>query len=218
MGETGVDGVAHRVEAVLFDFGLVLSGPPDPAAWARMREVTGLDEAALHAGYWAFRHDYDRGALIGPAYWRAVGEHAGVALDGAQIAALIAADTDLWTDMNQPMVDWALRLQAAGIRTGILSNIGDSIAEGICAKLDWLGGFDHCTWSHAWLMAKPEPAIYLRTAEALRTPPGAILFVDDREDNIAAAVAVGMQAIRYTGHAAFELEMRARGLGWLLDV
>jgi FMN phosphatase YigB (HAD superfamily) len=45
-----------------------------------------------------------------------------------------------------------------------------------------------------------------------------ILFIDDREDNIAAAEAVGMQAIRYTDHAAFEAAMRGRGLGWLLDI
>jgi putative hydrolase of the HAD superfamily len=116
------------------------------------------------------------------------------------------------------MVEWAARLQAAGVRTGILSNIGDAIAEGICAKLPWLAAFDHCTWSHALGMAKPERAIYTQTAEALRTAPEHILFIDDRADNIAAAHEVGMQAIQYSNHLAFEHEMRERGLAWLLDV
>jgi putative hydrolase of the HAD superfamily len=209
---------APQIEAVLFDFGLVLSGPPDPAAWARMREITGLDEDSLHAGYWAHRNAYDRGALTGPAYWQAVAAHAGAHFEPAQLQELIAADTELWTQMNLPMVEWADRLQRAGIRTGILSNIGDSIAEGISAKLSWLSGFDHLTWSHALFMAKPEPAIYLKTAEALKTPPANILFVDDREENIAAAIAVGMQAIQYTTHTAFEREMHLRGLGWLLEI
>ena len=208
---------ANQIDAVLFDYGLVLSGPPDPAAWAAMRAVTGLDEAGLHAAYWAYRHDYDRGALTGPAYWHAVAAHAGVTLDAAQVAALLDADTDLWTQLNLPMVEWAARLQRAGIRTGILSNIGDSIAEGIVARLPWLSGFDHCTWSHALRMAKPEAAIYLKTAEALNTPPAQILFLDDREDNIAAAAAIGIAALRYTTHAEFEREMRARGFAWLLD-
>jgi putative hydrolase of the HAD superfamily len=208
---------ARPIDAVLFDYGLVLSGPPDPAAWARMRTITGLGEDPLHAAYWAYRHDYDRGALTGVAYWHAVAAHAGVTLDPAQLAALLAADTDLWTQLNTPMVEWAARLQRAGIRTGILSNIGDAIAEGICAKLPWLSGFDHCTWSHALFMAKPEPAIYLKTAEALHTPPANILFIDDREENITAAASVGMQAIQYTTPADFEREMRARGLEWLLN-
>jgi len=208
---------ANQIDAVLFDYGLVLSGPPDPAAWAAMRAVTGLEEAPLHQAYWAYRHDYDRGALTGPTYWHAVADHAGATLDAAQVAALLDADADLWTQLNLPMVEWAGRLQRAGIRTGILSNIGDSIADAIVARLPWLSGFDHCTWSHTLRMAKPDPAIYLKTAEALHTPPAQILFLDDREDNIAAAAAIGIAALRYTTHAEFEREMRARGFAWLLD-
>jgi putative hydrolase of the HAD superfamily len=208
---------APRIDAVLFDYGQVLSGPPDPAAWARMRAITGLDEDRLHAAYWAFRHDYDRAALTGPAYWQVVAAHAGITLDSAQLAALLAADVDAWTNLNLPMVEWAGRLQHAGICTGILSNIGDSIADGIIAKLPWLSGFDHCTWSHALFMAKPEPAIYLKTAEALNTAPANILFIDDREENIAAAAALGFQTIHYTNHPAFEREMRERGFASLLD-
>lgn len=209
---------AKQIDAVLFDYGQVLSGPPDPAAWAQMRAVTGLDEDPLRAGYWAYRHDYDRGTLSGRDYWHGVASHAGAAFDTAQIDALLAADTELWTQLNLPMVEWAARLQRAGIRTGILSNIGDAIADGICAKFAWLSGFNHCTWSHALRMAKPEPAIYLKTAEALKTPPTNILFLDDREDNIVAADALGFQTLHYTTHAAFEREMRDRGFASLLNV
>jgi putative hydrolase of the HAD superfamily len=208
---------APSIDAVLFDYGQVLSLPPDPAAWARIRSITGLDEERLHAAYWEFRHDYDRAALTGPAYWHAVADRAGITLDDARMTALLSADVDLWLRLNPPMVEWAQRLQLAGIRTGILSNIGDSIAEGVVARLPWLSGFYICIWSHALFMAKPEPAIFLETAEALGTSPPNILFIDDREENIAAAKAVGMQTIHYTTHAAFEREMRDRGLDALLD-
>jgi putative hydrolase of the HAD superfamily len=209
---------APRIDAVLFDYGQVLSLPPDPAAWAHIRSITGLDEERLHAAYWELRHDYDRGALTGPAYWHTLANRTGITLDEAQITALLAADVDLWIRLNLPMVDWAARLQQAGLRTGILSNIGDSIAEGIIARLPWLSAFYHCRWSYALCMAKPEPAIYLRTAEALRTAPANILFIDDREENTAAAAALGMQTLHYTTQAAFEQEMRDRGFAALLDV
>ena len=212
------DIATPQIDAVLFDYGLVLSAAPDPAAWARMRAITSLDEDPLHTAYWAYRHDYDRGTLNGTAYWHAVAAHAGTTFDPSQIAALNAADTDLWTSLNLPMVAWAARLQTARIRTGILSNIGDSIAEGIVAKLPWLSAFNHRTWSHELFLAKPDSAIYLATAEALGTPPAHILFIDDREDNIAAAAALGFQTIRYTTHPIFEQEMRTRGLAWLLDI
>ena len=210
---------ASRIHAVLFDYGQVLSDPPDPAAWARIRVITGLDEVRLHEAYWKFRHDYDRDALTGPTYWRAVADHAGITLDAGQLAALLAADVDLWASLNPPMVEWAGRLQRAGIRTGILSNIGDCMAQGIVARFPWLAGFDQCIWSYALHMAKPEPAIYLKTAEALNTAPADILFLDDREENVAAADALGFQTIlyKYANHAAFEREMRQRGFASLLD-
>jgi len=209
---------ASPVDAVLFDYGQVLSLPPEPAAWTRMLSITGLDETRLHAAYWAFRHDYDRGALTGRAYWQAVAVKTGIALTNTQIAELFAADVDMWTSLNQPMVDWAARLQHAGVRTGILSNIGDAIADGIIARLPWLSGFYRSLWSHSLFMAKPEPAIYLKAAEALDTPPANILFIDDRDDNIVAAAALGFQTIHFTTYAAFEREMLDRGLASLLHI
>jgi putative hydrolase of the HAD superfamily len=206
-----------RIEVILFDYGMVLSAPPDPAAWARMRGISGLDEDRLHAAYWAFRHDYDRGALTAPEYWEAVAQHAGLALDTAQIDALLAADLDLWTQPNPPMIAWAGRLQRAGARTAILSNIGDAMAEGLVARLPWLAGFERCIWSYALSLAKPDPAIFVKTAEMLHTAPVGILFIDDKEENVAAAAALGIQAIQYTDYAEFEQEMRERSFTSLLD-
>ncbi len=206
------------VEAVLFDYGMVLSGPPDPAAWARIRAITGLEEAPLQREYWAHRHDYDRGALTGAAFWHKAAAGAGIVLTPAQVEELIAADTDLWSQINQPMLDWAQRLQRAGVRTGILSNIGDAMTEGLTKRYDWLDRFDHRTWSYALRLAKPEIAIYKAAAEGLRTPVEKILFIDDRAENVAAAEAAGMQAIQYRDHAAFEREMRERGLEELLEM
>lgn len=200
------------VAAVLFDYGQVLSGPPHPPALARMLEVTGLGESIFHAAYWAPRRDYDRGTHTGPEYWLAAGRHARLELTPAQIDALIAADSALWTQLNQPMVDWALRLQAAGTPTGILSNLGDSMTDGVLAAHPWLTGFDYLLWSHTRKLAKPEAAIYLQAAEGLHAAPACILFIDDREENIVGAVAAGMQVIHYTSQPAFEEDMTTRGL------
>jgi putative hydrolase of the HAD superfamily len=216
--ETPSPAAPDSIVTVLFDYGMVLSGPPDPAAWAEIRSITGLNEEPLHEAYWAFRHDYDRGALTGRAYWHAIADRTGISLSDIQITRLFAADVDLWTQPNQPMIDWAGRLQSASIRTGILSNIGDAIAEGIVAKLPWISRFNHCTWSHALFLAKPDPEIYIRTAEALNADPAKILFIDDRIENIQAASAVGMQTFHYLGHAAFDNEMRNRGFSFLLDL
>jgi putative hydrolase of the HAD superfamily len=202
----------HPIQGVLFDYGLVLTAPPDPAAWARIQQITGLDHDVLSQVYWAHRLDYDRGHHTGREYWQVVGRHARLTLSDDQLTALLAADTTLWTQVNRPMADWAARLQAAGTPTGILSNLGDEMMHGVLATLPWIADFQHHLWSHTLKMAKPQPEIYLRAAQGLGLAPTQILFVDDREDNIAGAVAIGMQAIRYPDQATFEQEMHQRGL------
>jgi len=207
------------VKAVLFDYGMVLSGPPDPAAWARLRTITGLSEDLLHREYWAHRHAYDRGDLTAETYWAKAATAAKIPLTPNLLARLTAADTDFWGTLNPPMIDWAQRLQHSGIRIGILSNMPDAMEAGLLAKHGgWLNKFDHHTWSHALNLAKPEPAIYLHAAKGLSTPPANILFLDDRAENIVPALAVGMQAIQYNNHAAFEREMHTRGLAPLLQL
>jgi putative hydrolase of the HAD superfamily len=206
------------VNAVLFDYGMVLSSSPDPAAWSRMRTIANLSEEALHREYWAHRHAYDRGDLTAEAYWNQAATEAGIVITPAQLTQLIAADVDYWSTLNPPMLDWAKRLQQAGVRTGILSNMPDAMEAGLRARHRWIEAFDHHTWSHAINLAKPEPAIYLHAAEGLHTPPANILFLDDKLENIEAAIAVGMQAIQYTTHNAFEQEMHIRGLDSLLQL
>ncbi len=201
-----------QIKAVLFDYGQVLSTPPDPAAWQRMRTITGLDEETLHREYWAPRHDYDRGDLTGTTYWTQLTSKAGLTITPDQLTALIEADTDLWAQLNTPMLEWAQRLQRAGIRIGILSNMPDAMEAGLRARHHWIEAFDHHTWSHSLNLAKPEPEIYRHAVEGLATPPANILFIDDKAENIAAALATGMQAIQYNDHATFEREMQTRGL------
>ncbi len=203
------------VQAVLFDYGLVLTGPPHPLAWQRMQSLLGAEERVFYPAYWGPRHDYDRGMLTGTQYWQAVAAVLGHSLPQATLAELIEADNELWTQPNQPMIEWAASLQAAGVRTGILSNLGDAMEDGVRERCPWLRGFHHLTFSHRLRIAKPDLGIYRHAAEGLGVLPPHVLFIDDREDNIEAAHAAGMQTIRYTGHEAFVDALRAAKLDYL---
>jgi putative hydrolase of the HAD superfamily len=202
-----------EVELVLFDYGQVLSTPPDVAAWARMLTITGLTGDKLHKAYWALRHDYDRGTLNGPDYWHEVAKHSDASFGHTQVEALLTADVDLWAQPNRPMIAWAAQLQRAGVRTAILSNIGDAMAVGLSARLPWLQSFERCIWSYALRMAKPEPQIFRATVEMLHLDADGILFIDDKQENVAAAQSVGMQAIQYSDHAKFERSIKDSGFG-----
>ena len=205
------------IDAILFDYGQVLSKGPNPAAWEQMCTILRATPEIFQDAYWAPRHEYDRGTLSGTAYWQAVARSVGhPELTEAELTALYAADVALWTDLNDPMVAWARELHRRGVRTGILSNIGDRMEAGIRESFDWIGSFNHCTWSHRLRLAKPELAIYLHAAEGLKADPSRILFIDDREDNIAGAQRAGMIAIRYTDHDSFVAAMEQMGLSELL--
>jgi putative hydrolase of the HAD superfamily len=208
----------EAIRGVLFDYGLVLTGPADGAARAAMQRVLDVDDTRVQEAYWRYRDAYDRGVLSGVAYWHRVAGDVGRTLDGDSLAALIAADTALWTQPNEAMIGWAARLQRAGIKTGILSNIGDEMEAGVRARFGWLDGFAHQTFSHRLGMAKPDAAIYRQAVEGMELPAEEILFVDDRMENIEAARVVGMMAVQYLGEEWFERAMEERGLGWLLRV
>ena len=211
-------GAGLQIEAVLFDYGQVLSKGPNATAWERMRATAGGSAELFYKGYWEPRHDYDRGTLSGTEYWHRVAKTTGhPGLNESELEALYAADIDLWTDRNEPMIAWAQSLQRRGVKTGILSNIGDRMETGIRAKFDWIGHFSHATWSHRLRLAKPEAAIYQHAAEGLGAVPQRILFVDDREDNIEGARRAGMVGVQYSTFEAFVSEIRRLGLQWLLD-
>lgn len=191
------------IRAVLFDFGLVLSGPPDPVAMRRIETILNVTHSELSAAYWRHRDDYDLGVLDGVSFWKTVGAELGHPPNEIELAQLLEADVELWTQPNQPMIDWAAAVQRAGIATGILSNMGDAMETGIVARFPWIAGFRHCTFSHSLGIAKPDERIYRHAIAAVGEPAAATLFIDDRVENVDAARAVGLQAIQYTSHEDF---------------
>ncbi len=208
----------ESIQAVLFDYGLVLSGPQDPAAWKAMIQLLGTTGTDFANAYWHHRNDYDRGTLNGEAYWQAVGADLDHGLSNKQLEILIHEDVRLWTQPNKPMIEWAARLQRAGIKTGILSNIGDAMETGIRAEAKWLDDFSHHTFSHRLKLAKPERAIYEHAAKGLGVTTGHVLFIDDRAENIDGAESAGMRAIQYISHEQFAADMRERGFADLLEI
>lgn len=134
-----------------------------------------------------------------------------------QLGALTELDNELWTQPNELMIAWAAALQASGMRTGILSNLGDAMEAGVRVRCPWILSFDHLTFSHHMRTAKPDLAIYRHAAEGLGVEPARVLFIDDREENIAAARQAGMQAVQYMTQAQFEGAMHDADLGHLLS-
>jgi len=186
------------LRAVVFDYGMVLSGAPNPAAHAELVRITGLPVADFETLYWRDRHAYDEGKLTGLEFWQKLNRDVALGLASEQIDELNHWDGVLWTTQNDAMIAWVERLKARGLLTAILSNMGDNVLASIERTFTWPALFDVRVWSYQHLMAKPEPAIYRLTLEQLGTRAEETLFLDDRLVNIEAALALGIRSIQFS--------------------
>jgi putative hydrolase of the HAD superfamily len=204
------------LRAVVFDYGMVLTGPPDPEAHAALVRITGLPLDRFEALYWADRHAYDEGKLTGIAFWQKFLRDAGLnpAPESSQslVEELNQWDARMWTTQNPVMLAWQLKLKERGILTAILSNMGDSVLANMQRKFNWLSRFDVLVWSYQMRMAKPDPAIYRHVLNELGTLPEETLFLDDKLINIEAAEALGMQAIQFSTVEKLREDLIAGGL------
>jgi len=200
------------LRAVIFDFGMVLTGQPDQDAHAAMIRITGLPVARFEELYWADRHAYDEGRLTGVMFWQNFVRDAKLSLQPEQIDELNRQDVRMWSTQNPRMLAWQLQLKQHGLRTAILSNMGDSVLENLERKFDWLPRFDVLIWSFQHRMAKPDPAIYKLTLTRLGTKAEETLFIDDKQVNIDAAAKLGMPGILFSTIEQLRSQLISTGL------
>ncbi len=119
-------------------------------------------------------------------YWAAVAEGLGLEPRPEVVAALGAAyGAGAWAWLDATVLALAARLRRdVGMRVGLLSNSAPEHETHIPA---FEAVFDVALFSHRTGRRKPAAATYLAAAEALGVAPGAVVFVDDKERNVAAA-------------------------------
>ncbi len=200
------------IRAVIFDYGMVLSLPQEPSALNNLLTITGLDRETFDNHYWRHRHAYDMGKLNGPAYWKQFASDTAIDLTATDIERLIENDVLMWCTINEPMLKWARSLAEAGLRIGILSNMGEDTLAYMRQEFAWLGDFDHHTWSCELGIAKPDPEIYKYTCEKLGVAPAEALFLDDKAENVHAAEAVGLAGVQFKDIEQLRRELEKRGL------
>ena len=192
---------------------MVLTGPRDEEALAALHRLTSMSPERFEDHYWVNRHAYDEGKLTGLAFWERFVREAGVVGGSADlIEELNHWDARMWTTENPEMLAWQLRLKERGMRTAILSNMGDNVLANMQRTFDWLPRFDVLVWSYQLRMAKPEPAIYLHVLKELDVRPEEALFLDDKLVNVEAARALGMRALEFSTVEKLRRDLVAAGL------
>ncbi len=197
------------MKAVVLDWGGVLALEPTEEARARVSALCGHAADGFEAVWAAHRLAYDCAELTAAEYWRRTGLG-----DDAALEAVLAADADAWSRPNLGLVGWPAELKAAGFRTGLLSNMPREIWERLGPAFEpWLAPCDELTLSFELGIGKPDERIYRHCLARLGVEPHEALFVDDRAENVEAARAVGMEAVRYTSVDALREELAERFAG-----
>lgn len=104
-------------------------------------------------------------------------------------------------------------LDARGVPLFALSNFGADFWDEFRSLQPVLSRFRNIVVSGHEKVAKPDSAIYAIAEARFGLPPGDLLFVDDKPENVTAAVARGWQGHVFTDAARLEAELRDR---WLL--
>ena len=200
------------LRAVVLDYGMVLSGPQEPEAHAALLCITGLPVERFAGLYWADRPAYDEGKLTGIGFWEKFLREAGLPANQQMAVELNRWDARMWTTENTAMVAWQPALKARGLKTAILSNIGDDVLASVQRAFGWILCFDVLVWSYQLGVAKPDPKLYRHTLSELGVEAEETLFIDDKLPNIEAARALGMKAIQFSSVEQLREELMAAGL------
>lgn len=184
------------IRAVIFDIGGVLEATPTLGRvltkWeAKFQLQPGEMDTRLE-------HIWQAGSLgtMSETEVRA-GIRQTLGLSQAQVDAFM---DDLWLQyvgaLNVEVADYFCSLRPR-YRTAIISNSFVGAREREQAKYHFDRMCDFILYSHEEGIAKPDRRIFERACQRLGVQPEEVVFVDDAEANIAAARALGMQAILF---------------------
>ena len=110
-------------------------------------------------------------------------------------------------------IDVVRDLRAAGLPLVGLTNWSDELYYPHAAgRFEVLALLDDVVVSGEVKVAKPDPRAYLIAAERAGLPVERLAFVDDRQTNVDAAVALGMHGVLFTDAATLRADLRALGL------
>ncbi|HML16736.1 MAG TPA: HAD family phosphatase [Bryobacteraceae bacterium] len=198
-----------RIDAVIIDYGGVLCFPPRESQIASAAERCRLSASEFLRAFWSIRIEYDAGKMSPEQYWRRVAKHAGRDFDRDLIAQMIEAEIDFWSRIDDRVLDWNDQLRSAGLQTAVLSNLPLPLGRRLRTQ-NFYDHFDHATLSFELGVVKPRAEIYEHAVRGLGVAPAHALFLDDREENVEGARAIGLHAGLFTSWEAFVGEMPGR--------
>jgi len=196
-----------RFEAVIFDFGGVITASPFEA-FNRLEAQRGLPQDFIrsvnatnpHENAWALFERAEIDAARFDALFAEEARALGHELDGGSVLAVLSGS------IRPAMVNALDLLAAEGYRLACITNNvpaghGAGMARSGDAKDAYeqvFARFEHVIESSKAGVRKPDPRIYLMMCEKLGLDPAVCVYLDDLGINCKPAAQLGMAAIKVT--------------------
>jgi putative hydrolase of the HAD superfamily len=201
------------IEAVIFDYGNVISLPQAGNSLDHLATIAGLDRPTMEKIVWENRDPYDRGLLSGKEYYRTMLAAVGVELDNKAMEQLVRADLESWAQLNPQTVTLIEDLQQRGFRTGILSNMPKDFLALARERFPLFKKVEVGIFSCDVGYNKPERTIYEVLLKTLGLPADRTVFFDDIPVNVDGARALGIQAFLWKNPETAKKDLRHLGVG-----
>jgi putative hydrolase of the HAD superfamily len=122
---------------------------------------------------------------------------------------------DLWANGLTPrpdLLEVVDRVRGQAV-TALLSNNGP-LTELLVQEVlpDVASRFDHLCFSYQARATKPDPRVFEATLERLGVDPADCVFVDDTEEHVEGARALGIDALRFVSTAELLAALQQRGI------
>ncbi len=197
----------RRFEAVIFDFGGVITASPFEA-FNRLEAERGLPQDFVRkvnatnpdTNAWALFERAEIDAATFDAQFAAEAAALGHQLEGSAVLAVLSGS------IRPAMVTALDTLAGAGYRLGcITNNVPAGHGAGMARSGDKADAyekvfarFEHVIESSKAGVRKPDPRIYLMMCEKLGLDPAVCIYLDDLGINCKPAAMLGMHAIKVT--------------------
>ena len=198
-------------DAILFDIGgVLLTNGWDHRERAAIVEQFRLDGAELEAHHVKAFEPWERGELTLDEYLDAVVFYKPRDFSREEFFAAICAQ-------SKELPDGAMCIlkELAASDKCIVGSLNNEARETHEFRMEKFGLRDYLkfTFTSCYMaLRKPDPNIYRHSLGILGKSPERSLFIDDRLENVAAAAAVGMKAIRFIGADSLRRDLASLGI------
>ena len=188
----------NAVEAVVFDFGGVMTTTTMPERVRPLVRALGIDWGVLEKGFAAYRRLMDGGFIDMKTMYSLIWADNNVSISPEDEAKIVDEDMASYCYRNEATLAYMRELKAKGFKIGILTNMPMEFVPRFRKYFaDFIELADAMVISGEEHMFKPQRQIYELLRSRIGVEASKLLFFDDVEANCEAARKAGWQAIQF---------------------